>query len=195
MITAMGFVSPRRAGNPKCVPPTVCSSVKDSSMFKKVALAALMAAIVTSGAQATTVTSSFAVTANLLPTCTIDSVLTYNFGTIGGTSSLIQNFTPSPVLVTCSNGLPYSVTLGSANAGGPTGFQMVNAGKLMAYSLFANSFGNPQWDATAGGTFSANGAGAQQNISMYGLIPVQTPPVGGWPTGSYNDTVLMTLTY
>lgn len=167
-------------------------------MLKKLALAAAAVALGAVAAHAATVTGTFTVQATISPSCSIDSLPNYNYGTIGGTATLIQNFTPTTVQVTCSNGTPYAVTLASANNaafGSAYSFNMVNGSKALGYRLYFNSFGNPQWDATAGGTYSASGSGTAQSISMYGDIPTQTPPVGGWTVGTYADTVTMTLTY
>ena len=166
-------------------------------MLKKLALAAAAVAMGAVAAHAATATGTFTVQATILPSCTIDTLPNYNFGNIGGTSSLIRNLTPTTVQITCSNGTGYGITLSSANAagGGGTGFNMVNGADLLGYRLYANSFGNPQWDGTAGGTFSGSGTGSATAISMYGEIPIQTPPVGGWPNVTYTDVVTMTITY
>lgn len=166
-------------------------------MLKKLALAAVAAALGSGVAFAATVTGTFSVQATITPICSIDSLPSYNFGTIGGTAVTIQNTTPTSVQINCSNGLPYAVTLASANNaafGSSYAFNMTNGSKALGYRLYANAFGT-QWDATAGGTYNAVGNGLAQTISMYGDIPLQTPPAGGWTIGTYNDTVTMTVTY
>lgn len=165
-------------------------------MFKKVALAALVAAVaITTDAHAATVIQSFQVTATINPSCSLGSLQTYAFGTIGGTATRFDDLSPTPVVVTCSVGLPFSITLASLNAGGATGFQMINGAQAMAYQLYANNNTLPQWDASAAGTFTGTGTGAAININMYGSIPLQGAPSGGWNVGSFQDTVTMTVTY
>ncbi len=165
-------------------------------MFKKVALAALMAAVVCSnGAQAGTATGTFQVTATINPSCTLGALSTYTFGTIGGTATRFDDLTSTNVAVTCSVGLPFAITLVSGNPGGPTGFQMLNGTQAMAYQLYANNNTLPQWDATAPGTYSSTGTGSAININMFGSIPIQTPSGAGWNTGNFVDTVTMTVTY
>ncbi len=164
-------------------------------MLKFLAVAAVAATALASAAHAATVGQNFTVSATVAQSCAIASLPNYDFGTIGGTASTIQNFTPTTVTINCSNGTPYTVTLSSATGGGSTGFRMTNGANPMEYALYANSFGNPQWTGTANASTSFVGTGANANINMYGTIPVQTAPVGGWPAGNYVDTVTMTVTY
>lgn len=170
-------------------------------MFKKVALAALTAALLSSGAEAATQTGTFTVSATFNPTCTLDtSQGAYNFGTIGATSSTFQNQASAGVIVVnCSTGTPYALTMASTNAtGGPvaTGFNMSNAGQLMSYKLYPASFSNAPWDATGVST-NANGTGTGGNQTIYvlGEIPSQVPSGGVWNTGVFTDTVTATITY
>lgn len=170
-------------------------------MLKKVALAALTAALLTSGAEAATQSGTFTVSATFNPTCTLDTTQgTYNFGTIGATNSTFQNQNSAGLLIiNCSTGTPYTLTLASTNAtGGPvaTGFNMSNAGQLMSYKLYPASFANAPWDATGSST-NANGTGTglNQNLYVLGEIPSQVPAGGVWNTGVFTDTVTATITY
>jgi spore coat protein U-like protein len=170
-------------------------------MLKKVALAALMAAVVSTTANAGTQSGTFTVSATLNPTCTIDTTsAAYNFGTIGATNSTYQNATATGQLVlNCSIGTSYAVTLASSNAtGGPvaTGFNMANGGQLMSYRLYPNAFANAAWDDT-GVSANASGTGTAVNQTIYvlGEIPQQTPSGGVWNTGAFTDTVTATVTY
>ena len=151
--------------------------------------------VLATSASAGTATSTFQVSITIDASCSIVSASNLNLGTIGGTSTAFSDFTPSTVTVNCSIGMPYGITLASANTGGTTGFQMVNGTSLLGYQLYANSFGNPQWDSSAGGTYSSSGTGANQAIGVYGKIPAQAAPVGGWTVGAYTDTVTMTVTW
>ena len=162
---------------------------------KSLALAALATLGLATSASAGTATSTFQVTAIINPTCSVVSTTNLALGTIGGTSTAYSDFTPSTVTMNCSAGLTYGITLASGNPGGATNFQMVNGTSNLAYQLYANSFGNPQWDATAGGTYSSTGTGVNQAIGVYGKIPAQAAPVGGWTVGTYTDTVTMTVTW
>ena len=173
-------------------------------MFKKVALAALLAAVATSNVAhaATPITGTFAVTATINSTCSLDTTAAaFNFGVIGATGTLIQNnANSSTIVINCSSGTPYTLTLASAHVtGGSTGFNMlsaVNGTTALSYRLFPNLYSNAPWNSS-GASLNANGTGtgAPTNLFVYGEIPVQTPPTGGWPTGGYSDTVTATLTY
>lgn len=170
-------------------------------MLKKVALAALMAAVVSTTAEAATQSGTFTVSATLNPTCTIDTTnAAYNFGTIGATNSTYQNPTASgQIAINCSIGTPYTVTLASSHTtGGPvaTGFNMINGAQLMSYKLYPAAFSNAPWDAT-GVSANAAGTGNAQAQIMYvlGEIPQQTPSGGVWTTGAFTDTVTATVNY
>lgn len=170
-------------------------------MLKKVALAALMAAVASTTAHAGTQTGTFTVSATFNPTCTIDtSQASYNFGTIGATNANYQNQTASgQIVLNCSMGTPYTVTLASSNStGGPiaTGFNMINGGQLMSYKLYPASFSNAAWDAS-GVSANASGTGnaLAQTIYVLGEIPQQTPSGGIWNTGAFTDTVTATVNY
>jgi spore coat protein U-like protein len=168
-------------------------------MFKKVALAALLAAVVSNSAEAGSATGSFNVSATFNPTCSVASPRNLDFGTIGGTGVLINPFTAyAQVDITCSQGVAYNVTLTSANpTGGPvaTGFNMINGSEKMSYNLRLNSQSGPYF-ATDGTQAAANGTAGSSATTMYlyGEIPVQAPVVS-WGTGStvYNDTVQVTI--
>ncbi len=170
-------------------------------MLKKVTLAALTAALLTSGAEAATQTGTFTVSATFNPTCTLDtSQGTYNFGVVGATSSTFQNGNSSgQLIINCSTGTPYSLTMQSSHAtGGPisTGFNMSNAGQLMSYRLYPGSFGNAPWDSFGNSTnANGTGTGSDQRIYVLGEIPSQTPSGGVWNTGVFSDTVTATVTY
>ena len=165
-------------------------------MLKKLALAAAAVALGAVAAHAATAVGTFTVQATIAPVCTVDtSTANVDFLTIGGTASQIVPAASTPIIVNCSSGTGYTITMASAHAGGSTGFQMINGAKSMAYELFPNSYGNPQWDATVGGTYSGAGSGGNQTINLYARIPAQPAPGGVWTTGAYTDTVTMTLTY
>lgn len=166
-------------------------------MIRKLVLAAVAAGVTVGVAQAATVTGNFTVQVTVNPTCAINSLPNYNFGNIGATASAI-NGSASVVQFTCSNGLPYAVTLVSANPtafGSTYDFNMINSGQAMGYRLYAGSTSNPAWDTSVGGTYNAVGSGGPQTLNMFGVIPLQTAPVGGWNLGTYTDTVTMTVTY
>jgi spore coat protein U-like protein len=169
-------------------------------MFKKVALAALLAAVVSTNAEAGSATGSFTVSATFNPTCGVSTSRNLDFGTIGGTGAIITSSTAyATVDIACSQGVAYTVTLASATpTGGPvaTGFNMLGNGgtEKMSYRLHYNTIGGPIFDA-AGTQIAANGtAGASPtSLFLYGEIPVQAP-LASWGTGSTNYTDIVQVT-
>jgi spore coat protein U-like protein len=168
-------------------------------MFKKVALAALVAATVATTAEAGTATGNFTVSATFNPTCGVATTRNLDFGTIGGTTVAIAPFSAyAAVDITCSQGVVYNVTLTSATpTGGPvnTGFNMINGSEKMSYFLHYATQNGPIF-ATDGTLIAANGTAgaAPTTLYLYGEIPVQAPAVS-WGTGStvYTDTVQVTI--
>ena len=175
-------------------------------MFKKVALAALVAAIASTGAHAGTfvLTNAFTVSATFNPTCSVVNSRNLDFGTIGSTLTAIASSSAyAQVDITCSQGLSYNVVLTSANPVGDTlntGFNMAGPTNKMAYKLRANSIGGPYFD-TGGVQVAANGVGGAGAIPLYlyGEIQAQAPLSGSWgPSGSttnYSDTVQVTINF
>lgn len=63
---------------------------------------------------------------------------------------------------------------------------------FIRYGLFRNAARNQAWGATLGtNTVGGTGTGSAQNLTVYGRVPAQATPAGG----SYEDNVVMTLTY
>ncbi len=168
-------------------------------MFKKVALAALLAAVVSTHAQAGSATGSFTVSATFNPTCAVTTSRNLDFGTIGGTAAVISSFSAfATVDIACSQGVAYNVTLASATpAGGPvaTGFNMINGAEKMSYYLHLGAPNGPLF-AADGTQIAANGVAGSgtTSLNLFGEIPIQSPVVS-WGTGAtnYADTVQVTV--
>jgi spore coat protein U-like protein len=137
-----------------------------------------------------TATTSFNATATVPTTCTV-AANNLNFGTVGLLSANTDaSTTLSPV---CTNGAPYNVGLDKGlNGSSVTTRQMKAGSALVNYSLFSNSGRTTNWGNTVGtDTVSGTGTGASQSLTVYGRIPSQTTP----SPGTYNDTIVVTLTY
>jgi spore coat protein U-like protein len=97
--------------------------------------------------------------------------------------------------VTCTNGAPFSLSLGPGSTGtGPTARLMTKGTESITYGLYQDSNHTLPWgDAAAGaGTIAtATGTGASQTMTVYGYVPPQSTP----SPGNYTDTVVITLTY
>lgn len=163
--------------------------------MNKFAKAVLLTAIVgfTGTTSAATTTTNLAVSANVLGTC---SVMTTSlaFGTYDPAqpTDLTQTAT---ITTNCTTGIGYDIGL---SAGGGPGATTANrimtdpAADQLPYSLFSDSGYTTNWGDTVGiDTVAATGTGAAQATTVYGKITALTPAV----TGSYTDTVLVTITY
>jgi spore coat protein U-like protein len=101
----------------------------------------------------------------------------------------------STLTVTCTNTTSFNIGL---NAGTYTGATVTTrrmtgpGGASLNYKLFRDSGLTLNWGSTVGSdTFSSTGNGLAQNFSVYGQIPagqLVTP-------GTYNDTIVATITY
>jgi spore coat protein U-like protein len=137
-----------------------------------------------------TATTTFNVTAAVPTTCTV-AANNLNFGTVGLLAvNTGSTTTLSPV---CTNGTPYNVGLNQGLNGSSVTTRQMNAGSaLVNYSLYSNSGRTTNWGNTVGtDTVAGTGTGSAQSLTVYGRIPPQTTPA----PGTYNDTIVVTLTY
>jgi spore coat protein U-like protein len=135
-------------------------------------------------------TTTFNVTATVPTSCTV-TANNLNFGTVGVlTANTDATTTLSPK---CTNGAAYNIGLDKGlNGSSVTARQMKAGSALVNYSLFSNSGRTTNWGNTVGtDTVSGNGIGSAQSLTVYGRIPPQTTP----SPGTYNDTIVVTLTY
>lgn len=132
---------------------------------------------------------SFTVRATRPVSCTV-SATDVNFGTVANLASAID--AQGSLGVNCSSGTAYSVALSNGmNGTGPTNRRMSLGTNRVTYALYRNSARTLAWGAGSGETLGGTGTGSTQNIPVYGRVPVQTTPV----SGTYADTVVVTLTY
>ena len=145
-------------------------------------------------AAAATATTTFAVSGTVVPTCTV-STPAMSFGTSIPNPINTAVDVQGNVTATCSAGAPYTIAMSVGSGAGATysGRQMTAGGSTMTYNLYIDSGRTTVWGDGTGGSDIARGAGtgAAQNITVYGRIR------GGQsvPTGSYTDTVNVTLTF
>ncbi|MDQ6868305.1 MAG: spore coat U domain-containing protein [Pseudomonadota bacterium] len=98
------------------------------------------------------------------------------------------------ILPTCTSGTPYNIGLDKGvNGGSVTTRQMKAAGPaLINYSVFRDAGRTMNWGQTIGtDTVAGTGTGSAQSVTVYGRIAAQATP----STGTYNDTIVVTLTY
>ena len=137
-----------------------------------------------------TSTTTFTVTATIVPNCLI-SASPLNMGNYSGA---LLNAT-SALTVTCTNTTVFNIGLNAGTATGATVTtrKMTGPGSAtLNYKLFRDSGLTQNWGMTVGtDTFSSTGSGLAQQITVYGQIPA-----GQFVTpGTYNDTIIATITY
>lgn len=144
---------------------------------------------------AATTTGNLSVTATVNGTCSVSTspvaFSTYN------PASATDNTTTGTVTVTCTNGTAYTVALDAgANAGSPgditTRRMKANTSDYLPYQLYKEGTYTTAWGNGGGAILSGQtGNGSAQAIPVYGKI-TQGQYVA---SGSYVDTVVVTITY
>lgn len=131
----------------------------------------------------------FTVRANVDRTCNVNA-LPMNFGTHGVIDSVVD--ATSSLSVTCSTGLPYTISLNNGETGtAPDQRRMTRGNQAVIYGLYQNAARSRVWGPAADQGVGSVGTGAGQTFPIYGRIVPQTTP----SQGVYNDTVVVTVTY
>jgi spore coat protein U-like protein len=139
----------------------------------------------------TTVTTTFAVTANVVATCVVSAtpMAFENYVSISPADST------STITVSCSDLTTYNVGL---NAGTSTGAtvttrKMKGTGTaVLNYHLYSDSARSVNWGNTVGtDTVTGTGTGAPQLLTVYGQVPAGQGPAAG----TYTDTITATVTF
>ncbi len=144
-------------------------------------------------------TLSFTVSVTLQASCTM-SVTAMNFGS--ASAPILSNVTATATIAaTCTSTTPYSIGLDNGqNASGSQRRMKSSSGNYLNYGLYIDSGHTEPWSTASSTTVCTNGAntcvlntgtGSNQNITIYGQVPPQSSPT----VGTYNDTVVVTLTY
>lgn len=142
--------------------------------------------------------SSF--TATVSSSCNV-SASTLNFGS---SPDLIASSIDLSATITaqCTNTTPYSIGLdnGINASGGQRRMQLGATGNYVNYNLYTDSARSHAWTTTTSTTSCTGGAstcdlgtgtGSNQIYTVYGRVPTQTAP----SSGTYNDTVVVTVTF
>ncbi|BEL80064.1 hypothetical protein SM12BL3_13710 [Serratia marcescens] len=151
-------------------------------------------------AQADSKTATLGVSATLLSACEAGSSSggnvsfgTLNFGTLyflSTATSIAGQQNAGAIRVKCTNGTSYSVLLGGGQSGNTAARYLQSAaGQRVNYNLYTNAAHSAIWDNLTGVSQTANGA--DNWLPVYGMIPAQSTP----PTGSYTDTVQVTINW
>lgn len=159
-----------------------------NTLYRTLATTAALALLVTQvPTQAASGSANFDVSIQVNATCAI-SASNMSFGSITtGTTS--NTDATSSLTVNCSNGVPYTISLGNGNnySGGR---RMTNGTTNINYYLYSDSNRSTQWNSIS--TQAGTGSGSDQTLNVYGRIPSgQSVPY----VGSYSDTVIATVSY
>jgi spore coat protein U-like protein len=135
--------------------------------------------------------TTFSVTATNVTQCSV-SANPVNFGSQGLLNADVD--ATGTVSLTCTNGAPYTVSLGGGNSGAtnPTLRKLASGANQTTYGLYRDAARTQPWGSTSGtNTQAGTGSGLAQNYTVYGRVPVQTTPA----PGAYSDSVVVTVTY
>ncbi len=129
--------------------------------------------------------------ADYVPACHL-STNPLNFGTLSSTFAVVDAATS--ITARCSNETLFTIGMNYGANGGidPTVRYMSNGSHLLAYGIYLDSPRSLGWGFTLGvNVHNGTGTGTQVTIPVYGRIPVQPTP----PSGTYTDTVIVTIDY
>ena len=161
-------------------------------MFKarNIAFVLLFSIISLPGFAATT-TANLPINATVAAACILGNITSENFGNYTGA---VNNATGG-IEVNCTNGTTYNISLGPGTFAGATVTTRRMTGTPsgnLPYALYRDAARTQNWGQTIGtDTVAGTGTGAVQPYTVYGQIAAGLTPVAG----SYNDTVLITITY
>jgi spore coat protein U-like protein len=120
-----------------------------------------------------------------------------NFGTLTLNATTVQTnlaTASTTVAVRCTNGTSYTVGLDAGSGSGATTTTrvMTNVSAHLNYQLWRDNARTLNWGNTAGTDTAAGiGTGTTQNLTVYGSIAAGQSVI----PGTYNDTIIVTLTY
>ena len=142
-----------------------------------------------SEAQAATATATLSVSASISGACTVGGAA-LSFGAYSAASASTSN---STIQVTCTNGTNAVVSLnqGANNNRVPSAGSraLANAGNYLGYEIYTDNALATVWNPANAPTISS--VGSPISLTAYGRIPAGQNPA----TGSYNDTVTITVTF
>ncbi len=163
--------------------------------IRRAGLAAALAIVTGFGtAEAATATGTLSVTASVASVCLISNG-TLAFGSYDPTSATALNASTTLTL-TCTLGTPYNIGMAAgAGTGATTTLRILTSGaNTLGYKLYRDSGRTLNWGNTVGTDTLAGTSSATvltNTINVYGQIPAAEAA----PTGSYTDSVTVTVTY
>jgi spore coat protein U-like protein len=171
------------------------SCFRVAAHFSSAALAiAAVAGVSTLGfdaapALAGTATANLTVSASIAGACTVGGAA-LAFGTY---TSAAASTTSTTVQVTCSNGTNATVSLNQGNNNNKASASgtraLANGANYLGYDIYSDSGYTTLWNTA--NTQAVVSTGNPVSLTAYGKIPAGQSPA----TGSYNDTVTITVTF
>lgn len=138
--------------------------------------------------EAAEMTSSFPVTAQVVPVCTVATV-PLNFGPMMSGETVMQTV---ELLAKCTQSTPYQLILDGGLHGSAGLRNMADAGgNLIPYRLYKDTTHSVEWTEGVAGATSAVGTGLDQPHTLHGVAS----PSALVPAGVYADTVSVTILY
>lgn len=162
--------------------------------------AALLTAVVSSSVvYAGTATSNLTVSSSVSANCSITTT-PLSFGeydpVVANASANLDS--TGTVSVTCTDGASATIALGqgsNADAGSTDGAplrRMSDGGtNYLSYNLYSDSARTTAWTNDAAGDVATTGTGTADEHTIYGRVTAGQ----NVPAGSYNDTVIATVTF
>ncbi len=162
-------------------------------MSATVAAAVLALALISAPQSASALTA----TANIAVSTTVTNSCTINAGTLAFpayTGAAIQ--ATGTFTVNCTDNGDYTIGLGvglGTGASFTTSRYMMFGTYKLGYNIYTTAGDATVWGDGSGttGTITGVGTGTSQTINVYGAIPASETAI----TGTYNDTVIATITY
>ena len=138
-----------------------------------------------------TTMAAASVGADYVPACYL-TTNPLNFGTLTSTLSAVD--AASSITARCSSQSLFTVSMDYGANGGfdPTVRYMRNGTDLLTYGIYLDSGRTQGWGFNIGmNVYNGTGTGSEVTIPVYGRVRAQATP----PSGTYTDTVIVTIDY
>ena len=139
------------------------------------------------------ITFPFTASATVPASCVIDTTNNLNFGSVSGIIDNNHDQTTN-LNFTCTKTTPWKVSLnnGLHDSGITRRMRLGATSNYVAYELYRDNGYTLPWGNTLDvDTASGTGTGLSQNLTIYGRVPAPQSVT----SGSYSDTVTVTITY
>lgn len=160
--------------------------------MKKLLIATLAVALAGVGinSYAAPATDNFTVTATVTANCSVVAAdLSFS-----GIDVRAESTQQSNIEVTCTNQTAYVIGLSAGVSTDVAARTMKDGSKVLNYFLYQDAAHTLNWtnEATAPGGKAGTGTGSNQDITVYGVVPIQSSAQAG--TG-YTDSITATVNF